>query len=846
MRSGKLSRHGRVWWLCALAVAIGWTTCLVVTQLSSASKQSHRVQAREARIQRPTPTHTDAFTHPPAMGSPTVLDPTGRSGRRALASERRQLIDRLGEWKTRSPRESIVEGVSYVPQEFCESSAARLDDLVVVVGGFLCDFNRITDRVQALNTTTGEWRTIARLPATAAKTHHGAAMWRVSPNMTWLYLVSGQLGPGCTVGTTESWALLIRKKKVLWFQLPDLPEVRYAPSAYVDSQYLHVVGGAGPNRRDPRQEHWALPLLSSGHAAKAAGWFLVDSLPDGGTDSCGLALARDYVYRFGGQHGHPSAVNVLVDNNKQCQDSPEVARTTAWRRKLGNERKEAWEMVAPLPWPASHIGLSTASFGDNVVVVSGKLGKVATRRVALYDVVEDRWKELQETPFGQPDFLVWFDTSGKHLHALKFKWHPTNTTLNDDLKSVTDTRTGRRIKWPGAFTHYRAWIKWVDAADAVASPKPPPKPKRLTLRPLHEDFGVQVLGLDLFALFPEVPRSVAVALRSALDEHGVLLFRDHGRRLDPTQLVALHAIFDHDLDAPPNMFHRGMCRLWRLGLPQVNLLANRAVPENSTVERGALADDGRPCVAGSVYGMESYAWHSDETARPGGLSVQATVFQAAVLGDAARGETHFASGARAFERLDHFEKRKALKTSLKYIYNAKSYDAFLPPLEVSGRRDEWLLASGTAKVADDDIGRKIDDLVRRCVAMGTCRSHVSPLVAAHPRTNRPALHLDVKQQLGIPGVNFSDSQHFLRTILDKATGPGRVYKHRWQENDVLITDNFAVLHTAAPAQGFNEAPRLIERVCLPGGHVPSAPRTAAIPAQPSHLHRRHVNKTAFI
>jgi hypothetical protein len=160
---------------------------------------------------------------------------------------------------------------------------------------------------------------IARLPATAARTHQGAAVARIGSTI-WLYLVSGQLGPGCTLGTTESWALQIQGRKTRWSPLPDLPEIRYAPSAFVDQGHLHVAGGAGPNRQDPRADHWVLPLLDNGKPVAKAGWFdLPDKLPGGGADSCGSATARGHVFRFGGQHGHPRAVNILVDNNKQCQ-----------------------------------------------------------------------------------------------------------------------------------------------------------------------------------------------------------------------------------------------------------------------------------------------------------------------------------------------------------------------------------------------------------------------------------------------------------------------------------------------------------------------------------------------
>ena len=112
-------------------------------------------------------------------------------------------------------------------------------------------------------------------------------------------------------------------------------------------------------------------------------------MPGGGADSAGAAVVRGRAYRFGGQHGHPPAVNLLVDNNAQCQSSPEVAHAQSWRRPLSTTvrhkgESRSWAPAAPLPWPASHVGLSTVAHGDDVLIVSGKDGKTTTNRVAAY------------------------------------------------------------------------------------------------------------------------------------------------------------------------------------------------------------------------------------------------------------------------------------------------------------------------------------------------------------------------------------------------------------------------------------------------------------------------------
>ena len=485
-------------------------------------------------------------------------------------------------------------------------------------------------------------------------------------------------------------------------------------------------------------------------------------------------------------------------------------------------------MTAPMPWPASHIGLSSVLTDDlsQAVVVSGKIGKEVTNRIGLYDIKGDTWTELvPKVPFGQPDFLAWFDApKNEFLNVLKFRWHPTNSTLNDDYKSITKT-SKKVLNWPNAFTHFRAKVLYEDVSPSSSIREKQESPFVFRdSRPIRKDFGVELHGVDLSKILSSSSEkhleSFAVALRSMLDRFGLVYFpspialNEGERQISQRELVALHALLEHDKSKASNSYHKGMCRLWRQGLPQINLLANKAARAYAE----ALKDDGEACLSNTVYGMETYAWHADEASRPHDLAVRYTAFHGAVVENASEGETHFASGAFAFDRLDEATKRKAMAIDVKYLANPKSKDAFLPPLDVAGKRDAYLEKDGVAKFSH--AAAFFDDLVDSCRMHRTCDTHTSPLVVPHPRTKRPALHLDVKQQLGFQNANFSDAQNFLRQILRPATANHNIYKHRWKIGDIIIADNYHVLHTAAPTQFFNDKARLIERICLPGGYAP--------------------------
>ena len=103
-----------------------------------------RLAKQPTTTQWVTHARTKARPAPQTFGRPTAGDPRGRSGRAPLthAGPRRR-IKELGAWET-------VSSASR-PYEFCESSKATYKDLIYVVGGFLCDFNRVTDKIQMLN-----------------------------------------------------------------------------------------------------------------------------------------------------------------------------------------------------------------------------------------------------------------------------------------------------------------------------------------------------------------------------------------------------------------------------------------------------------------------------------------------------------------------------------------------------------------------------------------------------------------------------------------------------------------------------------------------------------------------
>jgi taurine dioxygenase len=98
-------------------------------------------------------------------------------------------------------------------------------------------------------------------------------------------------------------------------------------------------------------------------------------------------------------------------------------------------------------------------------------------------------------------------------------------------------------------------------------------------------------------------------------------------------------------------------------------------------------------------------------------------------------------------------------------------------------------------------------------------SAVHPLVRTHPETGRKALyvgHRDTAQQ--IEGMTVAESRPLLDFLYEHSTNPDNIYRHMWQEGDVVMWDNRCTMHYAV--HDYGEAERILNRVTM-AGEVPA-------------------------
>jgi alpha-ketoglutarate-dependent taurine dioxygenase len=104
---------------------------------------------------------------------------------------------------------------------------------------------------------------------------------------------------------------------------------------------------------------------------------------------------------------------------------------------------------------------------------------------------------------------------------------------------------------------------------------------------------------------------------------------------------------------------------------------------------------------------------------------------------------------------------------------------------------------------------------------------VSPVIDTHPLRGHAVIRYNEPPSAGFgkfvnpptlefSGISCDDVEEFHRTLRDALYSPENFYAHEWQEGDLVVADNFSLLHGR---EGFEtEAPRHLRRV-----HVLSNP-----------------------
>ncbi len=265
----------------------------------------------------------------------------------------------------------------------------------------------------------------------------------------------------------------------------------------------------------------------------------------------------------------------------------------------------------------------------------------------------------------------------------------------------------------------------------------------LTFRKLHPQFAVEVSTIDLRGV---TDRETLDAIRAAMDEYAVLVFRDQPLT-DEDQLA-----FAKRLDGVLHTKTGG-------SVIRKDGFGNNALTEISNLdERGEIlgAGDRR-----RMYSLGNRLWHTDASFQdpPGRYSTLSARVVPAVPAD-----TEFADMRAAYDALDAEtrDRLEGLRAHHSIVHSRKVLG-----FEFSHEEEEKLPGA------------------------------IHPVVRTNPRTRRRSLYL-ASHASRIIDWPVPEGRLLLRDLIEQATQPRFVYRHNWRVGDLVIWDNLATMHRGRP------------------------------------------------
>ena len=261
----------------------------------------------------------------------------------------------------------------------------------------------------------------------------------------------------------------------------------------------------------------------------------------------------------------------------------------------------------------------------------------------------------------------------------------------------------------------------------------------MELVPLGPGFGVEVRGLGILDVAADAEAYKAV--RAALEEHSLLLFRDQPVA-DDIQVAYSRAFGPLELTKVASLGAGGFySRLTNIG-------------ENGEI----VPPDHRQVLVAKANAL----WHTDSSFKK--TPALASVLSARVL-PGQDGDTEFTSTRLAWERLPAGLQGKLRDAVATHSY-ANSRDQIHPDLANAEERK----------------------------ALPPVRWRMS---WRNPVNSRRALYV-ASYVYAIDAMDDRDAHQLLARLVDEATRRDFVYAHKWRQGDVVMWDNRAMLHRGRP------------------------------------------------
>jgi alpha-ketoglutarate-dependent 2,4-dichlorophenoxyacetate dioxygenase len=265
----------------------------------------------------------------------------------------------------------------------------------------------------------------------------------------------------------------------------------------------------------------------------------------------------------------------------------------------------------------------------------------------------------------------------------------------------------------------------------------------LTFRKLQQHFAAEVSPIELRRVHD--PETLA-EIRAGMDEHAVLVFRDQPFTDQE------HLEFAQRLDGELHT---------KLGSSALvkNRFGNEALGDISNLDESGeiMTTDNRR----RAYNLGNRLWHTDASFQdpPGRYSM----LHAKIVPPAGA-DTEYADMRVAYDALP--EETKARLEGLR-VHHSIAYSRQTLGFEFAAAEEDRLQGA------------------------------VHPLVRTIPRSKRRALYL-ASHASRVVDWPVPEGRLLLRELIEHATQPQFVYRHRWRVGDLVIWDNRCTMHRATP------------------------------------------------
>ena len=258
----------------------------------------------------------------------------------------------------------------------------------------------------------------------------------------------------------------------------------------------------------------------------------------------------------------------------------------------------------------------------------------------------------------------------------------------------------------------------------------------MQITPIHEEFGALISGADLSLPLRDAQFA---QIDQAINQYSVLLFRD--QKLDDDSHIAFTRRFGELEEEHVSYYSRG--EITYIGTVGNIDADGRQLPNTN---RGVRASTG------------NQLWHSDSSFREV-PSLHSILYAYEVPPEG--GDTEFVSARAAYQRLDA--------------------DTQISIENLVGIHDYIYSRTSVSEDAVNQGQRNFMYPVRQ------------KLVRTNPHNGEKNFYVGSHVR-DIDGWQRDDSRPLLDALMNEATRPESIYRHRWQVGDLLMWDNRCVLH----------------------------------------------------